>query len=306
MSSKFKQLRELVEVWLTAHFARDVSDAGKLWQAMSYSTLGGGKRFRPVLALAVAEALGVEFERARSWALAVEFLHCASLIHDDLPALDDDDLRRGRATTHREFNEATAVLAGDALIAQAFAVVSDDQALDGQTRASLISLLARTLQLLCEGQELDLIAERTAARRPADQLSSSDDRGIVHQELLVRHRKKTGALIAAACGGVTYLHSDPVEVSVYDSWYRFGETLGLLFQISDDILDATGSTDELGKEVGADAAGNVPTFVSAFGLDGAAEQMQSVLEEACDLLPAREGKSEFLQYLCGVIVSRRA
>ena len=224
-----------------------------LIEAMRHSLLAGGKRIRPVLALASGEALGVPFERLLPAAAAIELVHTYSLIHDDLPAMDDDDLRRGRPTCHKLFGEDTAILAGDALFAEAMRLVAERQPGGAQVRVGILLELSRATGVggMVGGQYLDL----------------QDAGGASPAALRRVHALKTGRLMACAvhCALVLARPQEPVDTALR----TFARELGLLFQIVDDILDVEGSEESLGKAVGADAARGKFTYVSVHGLEGA-------------------------------------
>ncbi|MEQ8834816.1 MAG: polyprenyl synthetase family protein [Miltoncostaeaceae bacterium] len=224
-----------------------------LIEAMRYSLLAGGKRIRPVLTLATGAALGAPPEQLMPTAMALELVHTYSLIHDDLPAMDDDDLRRGRPTCHRVFGEDTAILAGDALFAEAVRLIAERQDGGAAVRVALLMELSRATGVagMVGGQYLDL---RDAGRESADTLRRV-------------HLLKTGRLIACAvhCGIVAAGASPDQESSLR----AFAAELGLLFQIVDDILDVSGDVAALGKSIGADERRGKITYVSAHGMDGA-------------------------------------
>ena len=230
----------------------------RLREAMRYSVLGGGKRLRPTLVYATGTALGAAPEALDDPAAAVELIHVYSLVHDDLPAMDDDDLRRGRPSCHRAFDEATAILAGDALQALAFELLAGPPSStgdDARRRLTMSRLLAQGIGTagMAGGQAIDL---------------ESVGRRLDLTALQTMHRLKTGALIetsvlmGAAAAGVT-------DGPVRDALREYGAAIGLAFQIQDDILDVTGTTDAIGKIAGADAAHAKPTYTSLMGLDGA-------------------------------------
>jgi len=232
----------------------------RLCEAMRYSVLGGGKRLRPVLVYTTGEAFGAPLERLDAPAAAVELIHAYSLIHDDLPSMDDDDLRRGKPSCHRAFDEGTAILAGDALQALAFEVLAGDEP-DAAipARAAEIVMMQKTLahgigpQGMAGGQAIDLAAIGTQ---------------LTEHEIERMHRRKTGALIQASIdlGAIAAgLAHDPVRSALR----LFGTEIGLAFQIHDDILDVTGETGTIGKQQGADAAHGKPTYPSVFGLAAA-------------------------------------
>ncbi|WP_232819337.1 polyprenyl synthetase family protein [Saccharospirillum mangrovi] len=256
---------------LEAHLATLLADttAPRLTDAMRYSMLGGGKRLRPLLVHATALSLGDTSERWLAPAAAVEMIHAYSLIHDDLPAMDDDDLRRGRPTNHRAFDEATAILAGDALQSLAFEHLSQATDLAVETRLSMVHRLAQGSgrQGMVGGQMQDLLAEGQTLQPT---------------ELANIHRLKTGALIetAIAFGALCA----QANAATQDSLQRYGAALGLAFQITDDILDVTSDTATLGKPQGSDAARGKSTYVSLLGLDGAREHAAEQTAEACRAL----------------------
>jgi geranylgeranyl diphosphate synthase, type II len=248
------QLRLEVERYLQSlRFSSEPEVAG-LQEAMRYSLLAGGKRIRPVLALATAEALEVEPSTVLPLAGAIELIHTYSLIHDDLPAMDDDDLRRGRPTCHKAFGEDVAILAGDALYAEAFRLLLSAQPAEPAALLAAATELAAATGVggMVGGQYID-VAETTA---PGPE-------GLRHL-----HELKTGRLIAASVQCVVLLASAPQPATI--SWLRtFASELGVLFQIVDDILDVTGSSDTLGKRQGSDERLGKRTYVTEFGLDGA-------------------------------------
>jgi len=241
---------------LEDHLDQLLSDttAPRLTDAMRYSVLGGGKRLRPLLVRATAVSLGDQSDHWLAPAAAVEMIHAYSLIHDDLPAMDDDDLRRGRPTNHRAFDEATAILAGDALQSLAFEHLSTQQHIDPRIRLTMIQRLTHSSGQtgMVGGQMRDLLAE-------GQSLELSQLAGV--------HRLKTGALIETAIElGALCTEADP---STLDSLSRYGAALGLAFQITDDILDVTADTATLGKPQGSDVARGKSTYVSLLGLDNA-------------------------------------
>lgn len=241
---------------------RDVA-AERLEAAMRHGVLGNGKRLRPVLVYAAGRVLGASDDALDPAAVAVELIHAYSLVHDDLPAMDDDDLRRGQPTVHRAFDEASAILAGDALQALAFEYLADA----GHVRlGAMVRTLAQAAGRdgMVAGQSLDLLTV-------GDKLDV--------EMLATVHRYKTGALIRAAVrlGALTAVaESDPRVVALDE----YGAAIGLAFQIQDDILDVVGDTLTLGKASGADAARDKPTYPSLLGLDGARAKAQGLLDEA--------------------------
>ena len=239
-------------------------------RAARYSLLGGGKRIRAVLVLAVCDMLNGDAAAADQFAAAVEMLHCYSLIHDDLPAMDDDDYRRGRLSCHKAFDEATAILAGDALNVLPFELLSTDTTLPAETRVSLIAELANAAgaEGMIGGQVIDIANE---TRTDVDQ-----------NNLVNMYAHKTGALIRVACtmGCMVAGANDKMLTAATE----YAQRLGLAFQIVDDILDVTGTPELLGKPIGSDAAHHKTTFVTLLGLEGAKAEASRLTEEALRLL----------------------
>ncbi len=240
----------------------------RLLEAMRYGVLGGGKRLRPFLVVETARAFGVAGAGPRRVGAAIEFVHGYSLIHDDLPAMDDDDLRRGRATVHRAFDEATAILAGDGLLTLAFEVLARPAtAPDAEIRAALCAGLARASGLagMVGGQMLDIAAESASAPLGAEAIGLLQ---AMKTGALLRFSVEAGAILAGAPAGAR-LALD-----------RYGRSLGAAFQIADDLLDAEGDAAALGKRAGKDAARNKATFVAALGLEGARAMRDRLVGEA--------------------------
>lgn len=251
-----------------APLAGEIVRPARLLEAMRYSSLGGGKRLRPFLVIESARLFGVVGESALRTACALEMIHCYSLAHDDLPAMDDDDLRRGRPTTHKAFDEATAILAGDGLLTYAFDVVADPKTHpDAGVRAALVLALARAAGLggMVGGQALDLAAETAATP-------------LTLEETLQMQAMKTGALLrfAVDAGGIL----GGASVSQAHALTRYGEALGAAFQIADDILDAEGDSVALGKRAGKDAERGKATLIGLLGLDAARERRDSLVADA--------------------------
>ncbi len=246
----------------------EISRPARLLEAMRYATLGGGKRLRPFLVIESARLFGVAGDGPLRTACALEMIHCYSLVHDDLPAMDDDDLRRGRPTAHKAFDEATAILAGDGLLTYAFDVLADPAThADPAVRAALVLALARAAGLggMVGGQALDLAAE--TAGRP-----------LAQDEILTLQAMKTGALLRFACqaGGILAA-AGPVE---RDALERYGSAVGEAFQIADDLLDVEGDPALVGKLTGKDAAAGKATFVSVLGMAGAKARLQQLVLDA--------------------------
>jgi farnesyl diphosphate synthase len=271
---------------------RAVGPEARLFEAMRYSTLGGGKRLRPFLVAAGARLFDVPPERAARVGAAVELIHSYSLIHDDLPAMDDDDLRRGRPSCHVQFDEATAILAGDALQALAFEVLADPKTHpDAPVRSSLVCGLAVAAggRGMVGGQMIDLAAEGTSP-------------GI---ELVSRmHEMKTGAIIGFACEAGAILGKAIESQRLWLSQYA--EELGLAFQIADDLLDAEGKSDDIGKTAGKDAAAGKATFVSVLGLPGARARANQHARNAVERLAAFDSRADLLRAVARFVVDRRS
>lgn len=256
-------------------------------KAMKYSLSNGGKRLRPVLCLEFARACGADRFDALDFACAVEYIHTYSLIHDDLPCMDDDDMRRGKPSCHKEFGEATALLAGDALLTHAFQILAGAE-LDDKKIALACGLLAQNagVQGMVGGQVIDLKYE-----------SETPDL----QQLLYVHRLKTGALISAACLlGCIAAGADDEKIAAASA---FAYDLGVAFQIKDDILDVVGSTEALGKPVGSDAENNKTTYVTVRGMENAQKDVEMLTSAAVSRLSAFEN-TDFLKTLALYLVNR--
>jgi len=282
------ELQEQVEAYLQATTFGTEPGTERLSEAMRYSLLAGGKRIRPVLALATAEALGHEAESVLPFAAAIEMIHTYSLIHDDLPAMDDDELRRGKPTCHVEYGEDVAILAGDGLFAEALALALSEQPGDpaGLVAAARELAAAVGVQGMVGGQFIDV----STGGRP----------GQVGLRRL--HELKTGRLIAASVKCVVLLcgASGPATIGLG----RFAEELGVMFQIVDDILDVTGDDAELGKPSGSDARHGKRTYVSEHGLDRARELARESHAEARAALAEADGPTERLERIADYILTR--
>ncbi len=283
VQADLNRLLPILDAALTRPFHQ--GEAQRLGEAMRYSLEAGGKRVRPVLCLLACEAVGGAPAQALPGALALEYVHTYSLIHDDLPAMDDDDLRRGRPTNHKVFGEGHAILAGDALLTEAFAVLATAD-LDSVRRALALALLAEGAgwRGMAGGQALDLEGEK---------LASYD---LDHLRLI--HRLKTGALLRASLEiGAVLGGAQPTEQAALRA---FGEAIGLAFQIQDDILDTTATDADLGKRAGKDAGRGKITYPSLLGLDGARKALDEATENAlCQLaaLPNQNSLAAWARYL---------
>ena len=264
----------------------------RVYEAMRYSALAPGKRLRPFLVIAGARLFSVGLRSALQVAAAIEMVHAYSLVHDDLPAMDDSDLRRGRPTCHKEFDEATAVLAGDALLTMAFEVLSHPHTHgDPGVRCELVSALAQAAGAagMVGGQMIDLLAEHRRL-----------DIGAITR----LQRMKTGALIAFSCEAGAILAKAAPEIRT--ALRGYAHDLGLAFQIADDLLDVQGSAAETGKPVGSDAAAGKATFVSILGVDRARAQAELLIGQAVAHLDLFEEKAELLRQAARFVVDRRA
>lgn len=261
-----------------------------LKEAMLYSLTAGGKRLRPTLALAAAEILGTQPGEVIAFACAIEMIHTYSLIHDDLPAMDNDDFRRGKPTNHKMFGEAMAILAGDALLNLAYEIMLKD-ALAGNSMAKLRAMEAVAgyagARGMIGGQVIDLQGE---------------GRRVDSQELTAMHRLKTGALIKAPVEAAAIISGAGEEQ--FAALSNFAANLGLAFQIKDDILDVEGSMEEMGKSPGSDALGEKSTYVTLYGLDKSKHMLQEVTDEGIAFLQVFGSRADFLRELASALVSR--
>ncbi len=289
----FARARALVEAKLDELVPAENVEPLAVHAAVRWSLFAPAKRFRPALLLAAGETFGARAEDLLGAACAFELIHTYSLVHDDLPAMDDDDLRRGRPTCHVKFGEAAAILAGDALQALAFQTLAEDESLPPALRVSLVSELARaagTPHGMVAGQAQDLAAEARA------------DVGVGELELI--HRLTTGALIqASARAGALVAGASQKEL---EAVARYAFDLGLLFQITDDLLDVTATAEDLGKTPGKDARARKATYPALYGLDAARERAQRVYEDACAALSNVGADTTLLRGIALLILERRA
>ena len=303
MSSYPDDLRDLVESYLTGLRFSGIQETEGLDEAMRYSLLAGGKRIRPVLALATARSLGIEPESMLPAAGAIELIHTYSLIHDDLPAMDDDELRRGRPTSHVVFGENVAILAGDGLFAEALRLFVEHQR--GEPAAVVAALRELLGAIGVDGMVGGQYVDVTTSLPPAP--SSSWGAAAVTQpavELRKLHELKTGRLIAASVGVALVLAGSSERDTI--PYRRFAEELGVLFQIVDDILDVTGSDEELGKPHGSDERHGKLTYVSLFGLQHARELASESHRKAHDALAAMGGDPRDLSRMTDFIYTRQS
>ncbi len=283
--------QEQIEGRLAACF-RDREPMADLYDAMEYSLLGGGKRIRPVLTLETCRMCGGDPEQALPFACAVEMIHTYSLIHDDLPCMDDDDLRRGKPTNHKIYGEATAVLAGDGLLTAAFeTALEESNGLPPERVVAAAACLARAAGArgMVGGQALDMAAQGRAVSRP---------------EVEYLQGKKTGALLSAAAemGCIVAGGGEEARAAVC----RYAQKLGLAFQVRDDILDVVGSEVTLGKPVGSDRANEKTTFVTLLGMEACRELVEKLTEEAVEELEPFGEAAAFLRWLAWMLSGRES
>jgi geranylgeranyl diphosphate synthase type II len=260
----------------------------RLYEAVRWSLFAGGKRFRPALVLAVGKTFGASENGLLRAACAIEMIHTYSLIHDDLPAMDDDDLRRGRATCHKKFDEATAILAGDVLQSLAFETIAEDDNLSSEIKVKLVRELARSAAKMVEGQQLDLEAEGVT---------------ISIEQLETIHQNKTGWMIrASARAGAIIAGASDTELEAVSN---YAASLGLLFQITDDLLDVTQTTEVLGKTAGKDSAASKATYPALCGLEEAAKLAEKVHLEAIAELGKIDKDTTLLSDLAEFILNRK-
>ena len=284
---------QLIDEALGSLLAVPSGPEARVFEAMRYSALAPGKRLRPFLVLASSHLFTVRRPSALQVACAIEMVHAYSLVHDDLPAMDDSDLRRGRPTCHKQFDEATAVLAGDGLLTYAFEVLAQsDTHGDPAVRCELVSALAQAAGAhgMVGGQMIDLLAEN----------DSSLDIGAITR----LQRLKTGALIAFACEAGAILAKAAPELRL--ALRGYAHDLGLAFQIADDLLDVEGDSKETGKPTGSDAAAGKATFVSILGIERARAQAEHLVRQAVAHLDPFEEKAELLRSAARFVIDRRA
>ena len=261
----------------------------RLYEAIRWSIFAGGKRFRPALVLAVGNAFGADEKKLLRPAAAIEMIHTYSLIHDDLPAMDDDDLRRGRATCHVKFDEATAILAGDVLQTLAFRAIAEDENLSDKIRLRLISELANSAAKMVDGQQFDLDGE---------------GRTVSLEELEKIHQNKTGAMICvSARSGAVIAEAGENELNAITN---YAAKLGLLFQITDDLLDVTQTTEILGKTAGKDLTAEKATYPSIYGIAETRKLAEKVHAEAVRYLEQIKKPTETLREIADFILGRKS
>ena len=284
------QYRERVNSRLESYLSSIPSSSNcssELKNIMKYSVLAGGKRFRPILTYTVASLYDSEIEKADSSASAIELIHIYSLIHDDLPAMDDDDIRHNQPANHKVFGEAQAILAGDGLQALAFSLISNDPLINADTKIKLLELMAKSSYAMAEGQSIDLSV-----------VSKKVDLNILNK----MHQKKTGALLNCSIKFGALLHNaSENDLSILES---FASHLGLAYQIQDDVLDVTTSDEVLGKRQNSDAIKNKPSYPSIIGLDESIKTFENLYQSALDELPQLSVESKPLRLLTKRLMNR--
>ncbi len=275
---------------VTSSYAADQENT--IIEAMRYSALSGGKRLRPFLTVKCANLFGVSLKASLNTAAAIEFMHTYSLIHDDLPAMDDDDLRRGKPAAHIKFGEAAAILAGDALLTFAFQVLSSEQVhANPAVRCDLMQSLTKAggYNGMVAGQMMDLEAE---------------NRTLSVDEIIRLQRLKTGELFAVSCEAGAILGKAPMKMR--SALRRYAHDMGLAFQIRDDLLDAEGKREETGKAVNKDKEAGKATLIEALGIDRAKEQSKTLAQQAINHLDVFDKKADILRELADFVVTRRS
>ena len=292
LKTHFTQYRERVDGALDQWLPREQIHPSHLHQAMRYSTFNGGKRVRPLLVYLTGEALAVPVSQLDGPACAIELIHSYSLVHDDLPAMDDDDLRRGKPTCHKAYDEATAILVGDGLQALAFSILAQDKKMleNAQARLNMCALLAQASgsRGMVGGQAIDL---------------ASVGKQLTLAELQDMHIHKTGALIRASVMLAAYSKPD-IEPEQEKNLDHYAKCIGLNFQIKDDILDIEGNTETLGKPQGSDIEADKPTYPAIVGMNEAKQMMMDLHQEAIDSLSPFGDEAEPLRDLAKYIVNR--
>ena len=282
-----ERINTQLEFHLSSNFIEE-SSKSDLGSIMKYSVLAGGKRFRPILTYTIASLFGIKLEKVDKSACAIELIHIYSLIHDDLPAMDDDDIRHNQPSSHKAFGEAQAILAGDALQALAFKVISSDELLDSNVKVSLLNLLAISSYEMADGQSIDL----SIVSKEVDILLLNS-----------MHKKKTGALINCAVNfGVLLNPNIRQEDSKILS--NFASKIGLAYQVQDDVLDITTSVDILGKRQNSDAIKRKPSYPSILGLDESIKIYKQLYKEALEEISKLSVNEEQLRDLTKKLMQR--
>ena len=281
--------KQSIEHWLSAVLISPIPEYKRLYESMNYSLLQGGKRIRPILTKAVLDAMKVDASLYKEFLCALECIHTYSLIHDDLPAMDNDDYRRGNLTNHKVYGDGMAILAGDGLLTYAFQLCSESTTASAEQKIKAIQCLATAAgpEGMVGGQAFDLLSE---------------GKHIPLEELKVLHSGKTGALFNAAIElGLILSNADQAK---YAAYMTYANCLGLLFQITDDILDVTGTIEELGKTPGSDIRQDKSTYVSLLGLDEARNESHVVAQKAHAALATIEDDTHILSAIIDYLLDR--
>lgn len=291
LKNKLAEVRALLDASFDKKLALSEGKEKRLLEAMRYSAIGGGKAFRAFLVLTTGEMLGLKKESALQIATALEMVHTYSLIHDDLPAMDNDTMRRGKPTNHIQFDEATAILAGDALLTNAFEVLSDPETgINAETRCQLINFLAQMAGKsgMCGGQMLDLIGEKESLNL---------------EEITRLQTKKTGALLRFSV--LAPAIAAKVDDTIQNALNKYATNIGLMFQMTDDILDIEGDEKLMGKTLGKDKTETKSTFVTLLGLEETRKKAYNLGEEAKKALDIFGEKAELLRQASDFILERK-
>lgn len=281
--------KQSIEQWLSIVLKSPIPEYTQLYEAMNYSLLQGGKRIRPILTKAVLDAMKIDASLYKEFLCALECIHTYSLIHDDLPAMDNDDYRRGNLTNHKVYGDGMAILAGDGLLTYAFQLCSENTTASAEQKIKAIQCLATAAgpEGMVGGQAFDLLSE---------------GKHIPLEELKVLHSGKTGALFNAAIElGLILSNADQAK---YAAYMTYANCLGLLFQITDDILDVTGTIEELGKTPGSDIRQDKSTYVSLLGLEQARKEAQAVAQKAHSALATIEDNTHILNAIIDYLMDR--
>lgn len=281
--------KQSIEQWLSTVLHSPIPEYKRLYEAMNYSLLQGGKRIRPILTKAVLDAMKVDASLYKEFLCALECIHTYSLIHDDLPAMDNDDYRRGNLTNHKVYGDGMAILAGDGLLTYAFQLCSENTTASAEQKIKAIQCLATAAgpEGMVGGQAFDLLSE---------------GKHIPLEELKILHSGKTGALFNAAIElGLILSNADQAK---YAAYMTYANCLGLLFQITDDILDVTGTIEELGKTPGSDIRQDKSTYVSLLGLDEARNEAHAVAQKAHAALATIEDDTHILSAIIDYLLDR--
>lgn len=281
--------KQSIEQWLSIVLHSPIPEYKRLYEAMNYSLLQGGKRIRPILTKAVLDAMKVDASLYKEFLCALECIHTYSLIHDDLPAMDNDDYRRGNLTNHKVYGDGMAILAGDGLLTYAFQLCSENTTASAEQKIKAIQCLATAAgpEGMVGGQAFDLLSE---------------GKHIPLEELKILHSGKTGALFNAAIElGLILSNADQAK---YAAYMTYANCLGLLFQITDDILDVTGTIEELGKTPGSDIRQDKSTYVSLLGLDEARNEAHAVAQKAHAALATIEDDTYILSAIIDYLMDR--